>query len=135
MLVADLKVDDPAARRGAAGVLGRLGPEGALAVPALAAELPRADPVLTVFLADALGDIGTAAQEAAPALKKKLTADQDETHGADLAVALWRVARDPAAAKALREHLDAARDPAAATAALWRIDPGPDTVTSRKSIG
>ncbi len=134
-LTAALKKGGADDRKEAAGVLARLGPEAAPAVPDLAALLSDAGDEEAVRLAAVLGRVGPPAAAAAPALKRRAA---DGKAGAALraeaAVALWRVARDPEAARVLRGLL-AGKD---ATPGAWRsvggvlvrIDPGPDTVAA-----
>jgi len=130
VFIADIQSDDPAARGRAIGLTGRLGPEAAPAVDALAAALPKADVQFTVAIADSLGSIGPAAKKAIPALMKKL-ADERGRAGSlalDVAAALWQIDREPGAVKLLREHVADARDPATAAAALWRMDRSEETI-------
>lgn len=73
----DLEHPDPDVRRGAAEVLGRLGPRSAPAVPALIRALEDRDASIRLASANALGLIGTAARDALSALAAR-EADPDE---------------------------------------------------------
>jgi HEAT repeat protein len=129
-LTAELAREDADTVRRAVLVLRELGPEAAPAVPELVKLVPRDDPELTIRLCAALGAIGPGAKEAAPALKKRLADDKHRGHeiGLDVAVALWRTARDPDAAKILREQVANSTRPQQVAEALWRIDSGEETV-------
>ncbi len=116
----------------AAGLLGELGPEAVLAIPTLVAEMPGADAPRAAVLVNTVGRIGPAAKDAVPALKKALADAKDKTTELQMAtaVALWRIARDPEAAKLLRANLGKQSDSSFPELTLWRIDPGPDTVAA-----
>jgi HEAT repeat protein len=118
------------------GTLGRLGAEAAPAVPALVAQLKEADAVLATRIADALGQIGPAAKDAVPALKKTLADAKDKTVElqSPIAIAMWRIARDPDAAKLLRANLGKKFVSQFLEATLWRIDSGPDTVAALETM-
>jgi len=130
IVVAELKNDDNRRAGLAATLVGELGPEGAAAVPALTALLSRDDPDLTIRVAMALAAIGPAAKDAVPALKKRLAGDKHHGHeiGLDIAIALWRIARDPDAARILREQVANSARSQQAAEALWRIDSGEETI-------
>jgi HEAT repeat protein len=136
VLLAELKDGPPEARDHVIAVLGGLGPAAKDAVAPLAARLPDADARTAAAITQTLGHIGPAAKDAIPALKKRLA---DEKEAVDLlrprvAVALWRIARDPDAAKLLRTQLTGKDDPAATrhetVKTLWRIDAGKETLAA-----
>ena len=118
------KSDKPEEAGYAVALLGLLGPESAPAVPALVALIPRDDAELTVRLAGALGAAGPTAKDAIPAFKKRLTTDKHKGTeiAQDVAVALWRIARDPEAGKLLRDQFTNSLRPQQIAEALRRID-------------
>jgi hypothetical protein len=71
-LVQALQSPDAAARRTAAEVLGRMGPDAADAVPQLVPLLDDPDPAVRKAAARTLGRIGPPAQDAIPALMRTL---------------------------------------------------------------
>lgn len=119
-------------RRKATRLLGDLGREATPALPALTALLPEADEALFASLAKTLGQIGPGAKETVPALKKAwadLKKKTPEIQG-DVALALWKINRDPDAGKLLRENLGKESESFSWEPALWRIDPGMDTIAA-----
>lgn len=126
----ELNKDDPELVRKAVLVLHGLGPEAAATVPELSSLVARDDPVLTIRIASILAGIGAAAKDAVPALKKRLANDKHHGHeiGLDVAIALWRIARDPEAIRILREHVANSTQPHRVAEALLRIDSGEETI-------
>jgi HEAT repeat protein len=72
LLMNALQHRDPLARRQAALVLAKIGPEAAEAVPLLVGALDDQDAAVRRAAAKALGQIGPAAQDAVPALMRSL---------------------------------------------------------------
>lgn len=129
MLAKALKSDRQEEGYTAARLLGLLGPEAAGAVPAINNALTGADPLLVARLADALGRVGPGAKDAVPALKKRVVEDANPgPYRVQVALAAWRVARDPDAAKYLRDSLPKTQGRGLAHAPLWRIDQSKDTL-------
>ena len=113
----------------AAKLLGDLGPEAAPAVPMVNNDLPGADPLLTALLADAIGRVGPAAKDVLPVLKTKLLENKNAAlFRVPAALAMWRIARDPDAAKTLRPALSKTQGRGLAHVPLWRIDQSKETL-------
>jgi HEAT repeat protein len=130
VVMAELGKEDPQILRTAVFVVQVLGPQASSAVPALSALVSRDDPELTIRVCIALAAIGPAAKDAIPALKKRLADDKHRGHeiGLDIAIALWRIARDPDAPRILREQMANSARPDRVADVLSRIDSGEETI-------
>ena len=130
VVMAELEKDDPDILRTAVFVVRVLGPQASMPSRHSSGLASRDDPELTIRVATALAAIGPAAKDAIPALKKRLADDKHRGHeiGLDIAIALWRIARDPDAARILREHLANSARPDRVAEVLSRIDSGEETI-------
>jgi HEAT repeat protein len=130
VVAAELRQDDAQRLRLATSIIADLGPEAAAAVPALVKLISRDDAELTIRLARALSAIGPAAKDAIPSLKKRLAEDKHRGHeiGLDIAIALWRIARDHDAPRILREQMANSARPDRVAEVLSRIDSGEETI-------
>ncbi len=119
-------------RRTAIRLFGDLGHEAAPALPALTGLLPEADDEVFASLVKTLGQIGPGAKETVPALKKAWANVKKKTPDlqGEVALALWRINRDPDAGKFLRENLGKESESFLWESALWRIDPGKETIAA-----
>lgn len=88
-LVQALNLEDPKIRRWAAGALGRVGPDGRVAVQALANRLNDPDPAVRTSVVKALGAIGADAGTAAARLAEVLGDPRANRH--EVALALGRI--------------------------------------------
>jgi HEAT repeat protein len=87
-LEAALKESDPAVRRGAAEVLGLMGPRAAAAVPALVKVLEDRDPGTAIAAAQALARLDPAKAATAVAMLARLFKDKDEKLAGSVALVL-----------------------------------------------
>lgn len=108
VLTKSLQSQRPEEQEFAARLLADLGPEAAPATLALQRALNEADPALVSQIVESLGRLGPAAKDAVPALKKKVKDDQTAAlFRVPVAIALWRINRDPAAVELLIEAVEA----------------------------
>jgi len=131
VLTSGLGAKDAKILQTAAWGLEQLGPEAAPAVPAIIKELQAATPPTLPAFAVALAEIGPGAKEAVPVLTKALADVKEKSPDlqASIAVAIWRIARDPNAGNLLRASLSDKPSPLVANQ-LWRIDPGAETIAA-----
>ena len=75
-------------------------------LPVLQATLRNGSGLALVTAADALGEMGREAKQAAPTLRRALQAHMEDALALDLAMALWKTNQDPVAVTALGKMLD-----------------------------
>jgi HEAT repeat protein len=118
-------LEHPEVRRYAVGVLGRIGPDAAEAVPKLLELLDGADAQLRNEILFTLGSIGPAAKAGVPAAIAGLQ-DEDEEVRFSAVYALGKIGPEAAEALASLERALGSEDPKFCTACAWalvRVDP------------